>query len=47
MANKMFIHYSGTKSAFAAAGYESTYANSIVFISGDVSGKGAAIYTHN
>lgn len=47
MANKMFIHYSGTKSAFAAAGYESTYANSIVFISGDASGKGAAIYTHN
>ena len=47
MANKMFIHYSGTKSAFAAAGHESTYANSIVFISGDASGKGAAIYTHN
>lgn len=47
MANKMFIHYSGTKSAFAAAGHESTYANSIVFISGDSSGKGAAIYTHN
>ena len=45
--NKFFIHYSGTIAAFKAAGHESTYANSLVFISGDESGKGAAIYTHN
>lgn len=45
--NKFFIHYSGTVAAFKAAGLESTYVNGIVFISGDESGKGAAIYTHN
>lgn len=47
MENKMFVHYSGTIAAFKAAGNETTYANSIVFISGDAEGKGAAIYTHN
>lgn len=46
MANKMFVYFSGTKSAFAAAGHESTYSNNIVFISGDANGAGAAIYAH-
>lgn len=47
MVNNMFVHYSGTIAAFKAAGNEATYEKSIVFISGDVEGKGAAIYTHN
>ena len=47
MVNNMFVHYSGTIAAFKAAGNEATYSNSIVFISGDAEGKGAAIYTHN
>lgn len=47
MVNNMFVHYSGTIAAFKNAALESTYANSIVFISGDSEGKGAAIYTHN
>lgn len=47
MVNNMFVHYSGTIAAFKSAALESTYANSIVFISGDSEGKGAAIYTHN
>ena len=47
MVNNMFVHYSGTIAAFKQAALESTYANSIVFISGDVAGNGAAIYTHN
>lgn len=44
--NKMFIHYSGTVAAFKAAGLATTYNNSIVFISGDAEGTGAAVYTH-
>lgn len=47
MVNNMFVHYSGTIAAFKDAALESTYANSIVFISGDATGNGAAIYTHN
>lgn len=47
MTNKMFVYYSGTVAAFKAAALEATYENSIVFISGDAEGKGAAIYTHN
>lgn len=47
MVNNMFVHYSGTIAAFKQAALESTYANSIVFISGDAAGNGAAIYTHN
>lgn len=42
----MFVHYSGTKSAFIAAGLPSQYTNKIVFISGDAAGNGAAVYTH-
>ena len=43
---KMFVHYAGTKEAFAAtSGYETKYANSIVFIAGGESGK-SCIYTH-
>lgn len=45
--SKMFVHYSGTVAAFQAASLEASYANKIVFISGDKAGKGAAIYTHN
>lgn len=45
--SKMFVHYSGTVAAFQAANLEASYANKIVFISGDKAGKGAAIYTHN
>ena len=44
--SKMFVHYSGTKSAFIAAGLPSQYTNKIVFISGDAAGNGAAVYTH-
>ena len=44
--SKMFVHYSGTKSAFIAAGLPSQYTNKIVFISGDAEGNGAAVYTH-
>ena len=44
--SKMFVHYSGTKTAFIAAGHETTYTNKIVFISGDKQGNGAAVYTH-
>ena len=48
MANitKMFIHYNHTKADFIAAGLESTYANSIVFISG-ADKEAPCIYTHN
>ena len=48
MANitKMFIHYNHTKAEFIAAGLESTYANSIVFISG-ADKEAPCIYTHN
>ena len=48
MANitKMFIHYDHTVADFKAAGLESTYANSIVFISGAGS-ETPCIYTHN
>ena len=48
MANitKMFIHYDHTVEEFKAAGLESTYANSIVFISGAGS-ETPCIYTHN
>ena len=42
----MFVNYSGTKSAFIAAGLPSQYTNKIVFISGDAEGNGAAVYTH-
>lgn len=44
--SKMFVHYSGTKEAFIAAGYPAQYTNKIVFISGDAEGNGAAVYTH-
>lgn len=44
--SKMFVHYSGTKAAFIAAGLPATYTNKIVFISGDKQGNGAAVYTH-
>lgn len=44
--SKMFVHYSGTKTAFIAAGLPATYTNKIVFISGDKTGNGAAVYTH-
>ena len=44
--SKMFVHYSGTKAAFIAAGLPATYTNKIVFISGDKAGNGAAVYTH-
>lgn len=44
--SKMFVHYSGTKAAFIAAGYPAQYTNKIVFISGDAEGNGAAVYTH-
>ena len=43
---KMFVHYSGTIDAFKQAQLETTYTNNIVFISGDIQGKGAAVYTH-
>ena len=48
MANitKMFVHYNHTKAEFIAAGLESTYANSIVFISG-ADKEAPCIYTHN
>ncbi len=48
MANitKMFVHYDHTIAEFKAAGLETTYANSIVFISGAGSEK-PSIYTHN
>lgn len=39
MAQKMFVRYSGNVAAFKAAGLETTYANSIVFI-----GDGEAIF---
>lgn len=43
---KMFVHYSGTKAAFIAAGLPSQYTNKIVFIKGGENGTGACIYTH-
>lgn len=43
---KMFVHYSGTVEAFKAAGLETKYTNSIVFIKGGNDGSGVAIYTH-
>lgn len=43
---KMFVHYSGTKAEFIAAGLGNTYTNSIVFITGDENGNGSCIYTH-
>ena len=48
MANitKMFVHYDHTIAEFKAAGLETTYANSIVFISGAGS-ETPSIYTHN
>jgi hypothetical protein len=42
----MFVHYSGTKAAFIAAGLPSQYTNKIVFIKGGENGTGACIYTH-
>lgn len=42
---KMFVHYSGTKAAFIAAGLPTTYNNSIVFIKGGEDGQ-SCIYTH-
>ena len=44
--SKMFVHYSGTKAAFIAAGYPSQYTNKIVFIKGGENGTGACVYTH-
>ena len=44
--SKMFVHYSGTKAAFIAAGLPSQYTNKIVFIKGGESGTGACVYTH-
>lgn len=44
--SKMFVHYSGTKATFIAAGYPAQYTDKIVFISGDAEGNGAAVYTH-
>jgi hypothetical protein len=41
MAEKMFVHYSGSKAAFIAASLETKYTNSIVFI-----GNGECVYTH-
>lgn len=35
--NKMFVNFTGSKSDFKAKGYETTYANKIVFISGALS----------
>lgn len=45
MANR-FVHYGGTIAQFKALSNIADYANSIVCISGDEEGKGAAIYTH-
>ena len=42
---KMFVHYNGTREAFATAGLETKYTNSIVFITGDTTGE-SCIYTH-
>lgn len=42
-----FVHFNGTKAQFIEKGYESTYANAIVFIKGDAEGHGSAIYTHS
>lgn len=39
--SKMFVNYSGSVAAFKAAGLETTYNKSIVFI-----GNGEAVYTH-
>jgi hypothetical protein len=44
--SKMFVHYSGTKAAFIAAGLPSQYTNKIVFIKGGENGTGARVYTH-
>ena len=44
--SKMFVHYSGTKAAFIAAGLPSQYANKIVFIKGGEQGTGSCVYTH-
>lgn len=41
---KMFIKYNGTVDQFKVSSYQTDYANSIVFISGDDAGTGAAIY---
>lgn len=43
---KMFVHYSGTKAEFIAAGLATAYTNSIVFIKGGDAGTGECIYTH-
>lgn len=43
---KRFVHYNGTVAQFKALSNIADYANSIVFISGDEAGIGAAIYTH-
>ena len=42
----MFVHYSGTKASFIAAGLASQYTNKIVFIKGGENGTGACVYTH-
>lgn len=44
--SKMFVHYSGTKASFIAAGLASQYTNKIVFIKGGENGTGACVYTH-
>lgn len=47
--NKMggFVHYSGTKAAFIAAGHPANYTDKIVFIKGSASdGSDSCIYTH-
>ena len=38
---KMFVNFTGSKATFISKGYSTTYANSIVFISGDANGATA------
>ena len=38
--SKMFVHYSGTKAAFIAAGLPAQYSQKIVFIKGGENGTG-------
>lgn len=38
---KMFVNFTGSKATFISKGYPATYANSIVFISGDANGATA------
>lgn len=38
---KMFVNFTGSKATFISKGYPTTYANSIVFISGDANGATA------